>query len=386
MAKTETPEPASAAAPRSRKGAQTRARLLESAKVVFEDTGFLEARISDIAEKAGLSHGSFYHYFDSKEQIFREVAEVQEALLTAPPEEAEAAEAESDNELDRIRRANRRYLKRYGDNAKIMGVIEEVSRYDDHVNEARMRRQKHFADRAERAIRRLQKDGAADPDVDPEIAALALGSMVARVAELWLVEQWGDYDLDTVADQVTRLWANAIKPEGLTHEVQRGRPRPRSAMVLRWISSVPPPMRRPGAKRNRSSHGSATGSSTTIDGGPRISRRGVRRQPGVLGVQELGDRPAGRDLRGATRACTRSSSRSRVWARTTAWRTSGSPARPSSAASARSCVAERALVPPPIAARSLASIVRSTAKPPPSSPMSAVSGTKAASRNTSLKW
>ena len=77
-----------------------------------------------------------------------------------------------------------------------MGVIEEVSRYDDHVNEARMRRQKHFADRAERAIRRLQEDGAADPDVDPEIAALALGSMVARFAELWLVEDWGDYDFD----------------------------------------------------------------------------------------------------------------------------------------------------------------------------------------------
>ena len=34
--------------------------------------------------------------------------------------------------------------------------------------------------------------------------------MVARVAELWLVDHWGDYDLDTVADQVTLLWANAI--------------------------------------------------------------------------------------------------------------------------------------------------------------------------------
>ncbi len=73
-----------------------------------------------------------------------------------------------------------------------------------------MRRQKHFADRAERAIRRLQEAGEADPGVDPEIAALALGSMVARVAELWLVEHWGTYDLDTVAEQVTVLWANAI--------------------------------------------------------------------------------------------------------------------------------------------------------------------------------
>ena len=204
------PPVSSPTAPRSRKGAQTRARLLDSAKVVFEETGFLEARISDIAEKAGLSHGSFYHYFDSKEQIFREVAETQEALLTAPADERDETDPENLTERDRILRANRLYLERYRDNGKIMGVIEEVSRYDDHVNQARMRRQKHFADRAERAIRRLQAAGEADPEVDPEIAALALGSMVARVAELWLVDHWGDYDLDKVADQVTKLWANAI--------------------------------------------------------------------------------------------------------------------------------------------------------------------------------
>ena len=196
--------------PRSRKGTQTRARLLDSAKRVFEKSGFLEARISDIAEGAGLSHGSFYHYFDSKEQIFREVAEVQEALLTAPADDAEEAAAAELTEMERLHRANRRYLERYRDNGSIMGVIEEVSRYDDHVNKARMARQRHFADRAERAIVRLQRAGDADPDVDPEIAALALGSMVARFAELWLVDRWGDYDLDTVADQVTLLWANAI--------------------------------------------------------------------------------------------------------------------------------------------------------------------------------
>jgi AcrR family transcriptional regulator len=204
------PEPRPAEAPRSRKGAQTRARLVEAAKDVFEETGFLEARISDIAEKAGLSHGSFYHYFDSKEQIFREVAEGQEAHLTAPPDREGEGDEPDVSEWDRLLRANRRYLERYRQNGKIMGVIEEVSRYDDHVNEARMLRQRHFADRAEKSIRRLQQAGAADASIDPEIAALALGSMVARVAELWLVEGWGDYELDTVAEQLTRLWANAI--------------------------------------------------------------------------------------------------------------------------------------------------------------------------------
>ena len=197
-------------APRSRKGAQTRARLLGAAKEVFETSGFLEARITDIAEQAGLSHGSFYHYFDSKEQVFREVAEAQEALLTQPPDDGDEVDLTTLSERERILRANRLYLERYRDNARIMGVIEQVSRYDGPVNEARMRRQKHFADRAERSIRRLQAAGQADPGVDPEIAALALGSMVARVAELWLVERWGTYDLDEVAEQVTVLWANAI--------------------------------------------------------------------------------------------------------------------------------------------------------------------------------
>jgi AcrR family transcriptional regulator len=32
-----------------------------AAKEIFENDGFLDARISDIAERAGLSHGSFYH-------------------------------------------------------------------------------------------------------------------------------------------------------------------------------------------------------------------------------------------------------------------------------------------------------------------------------------
>jgi AcrR family transcriptional regulator len=208
-AATTEPIPTTSTTPRSRKGALTRARLIESGKAVFEETGFLEARISDIADRAGLSHGSFYHYFDSKEQIFREVAEEQEARLTAPEAIATPTPAHL-SDYERILHANRRYLQRYRDNGKIMGVIEEVSLYDSIVNDARMNRQKHFAERAEQAIRRLQDQGAADPTIDPAIAAVALGSMVGRFSELWLAEGWGTYDFDVAAEQLTKLWANAI--------------------------------------------------------------------------------------------------------------------------------------------------------------------------------
>ncbi len=65
--------------PRTAKGERTRGRLLRAAKHVFERQGFLGARVSDIADRARISHGTFYHYFNSKEEIFRELAEAQEA-------------------------------------------------------------------------------------------------------------------------------------------------------------------------------------------------------------------------------------------------------------------------------------------------------------------
>jgi AcrR family transcriptional regulator len=56
-------------------GRQTLRRLLEAAIVVFDDRGYHAARIDDIVRVAKTSHGTFYLYFSSKEDLFR-------ALLT----------------------------------------------------------------------------------------------------------------------------------------------------------------------------------------------------------------------------------------------------------------------------------------------------------------
>jgi AcrR family transcriptional regulator len=213
---------------RSRKGIRTRARLVDAAKRVFQRDGFLDARIVDIAETAGVAPGSFYHYFDSKEQIFREVAEAQEQRLTAPPDDGGPGTRDA-SPWERIGRANRRYLERYREEASLMGVIEQVSRYDAEVNAARMATMKHFVERAERAIRRFQNEGVADAHVDPAMAADALGAMVARFAELWLVQGYRDYDFDTAVDQLTLLWGNALGLEGAPASVTRRAPRRRPA-------------------------------------------------------------------------------------------------------------------------------------------------------------
>jgi AcrR family transcriptional regulator len=196
--------------PRSRKGAQTRARLLDAAKEIFEENGFLDARISDIAERAGLSHGSFYHYFDSKEEIFREVATAVDDELSEPLDTIILAQS-STAPRERVREAMRRHFESYRDEARIMGVIEQVSRYDEHVSA--MRRAHHEEQRAQVAdsIRQLQRHGLADPSLDPMVAAAALGSMTWRFAEMWLVEGLLDCSFDEGIEQVTTLFVNALQ-------------------------------------------------------------------------------------------------------------------------------------------------------------------------------
>ncbi|XVQ14929.1 TetR/AcrR family transcriptional regulator [Spirillospora sp. CA-255316] len=191
---------------RTSRGRETRRRLLEAAKEVFERDGFLHARIADIADIAGISHGSFYTYFVSKEEIFTEIVDsVELNLLTLEPAPADA------DPVERIRAANEHYLRAYGANAKIMRVIHQVSTIDATVRETRLQRQDAFAHAIERRVRQLQEAGIADPAVDATYAAQALGGMVAYFAEyLFNTDNAFGFDLATATDQLTRIWTNAL--------------------------------------------------------------------------------------------------------------------------------------------------------------------------------
>ena len=60
------------------------------------------------------------------------------------------------------------------------------------------------------SIRLLQRRGLADPELDPDIAAAALGAMTYRFAELWLAHGAIECDFDTGVDTVARLFVNAL--------------------------------------------------------------------------------------------------------------------------------------------------------------------------------
>ncbi len=58
-----------------------RARILASARVVFERFGYAKTTVDDIARQMGMGKSSIYYYFQGKEEIFRAVLGQEIAFL-----------------------------------------------------------------------------------------------------------------------------------------------------------------------------------------------------------------------------------------------------------------------------------------------------------------
>lgn len=57
--------------PKTSRGRKTRRRILDAAEAEFGEKGFHDGSISGITQRAGVALGTFYTYFDSKEEIFQ---------------------------------------------------------------------------------------------------------------------------------------------------------------------------------------------------------------------------------------------------------------------------------------------------------------------------
>jgi AcrR family transcriptional regulator len=61
--------------PVTARGQETRARLLAAAEKVFGEKSYFQVSIADITREAGTGNGTFYLYFPSKEDAFRELVQ-----------------------------------------------------------------------------------------------------------------------------------------------------------------------------------------------------------------------------------------------------------------------------------------------------------------------
>jgi alkanesulfonate monooxygenase SsuD/methylene tetrahydromethanopterin reductase-like flavin-dependent oxidoreductase (luciferase family) len=100
-----------------RQKARTRERLVDAARTVFTRDGFYESQIASIPAEAGMATGTFYNYFESKEDIFQALMSTVVAELTQLPDALEDSRL---GLVATIRRANRAYLHGYRRNAQLI--------------------------------------------------------------------------------------------------------------------------------------------------------------------------------------------------------------------------------------------------------------------------
>ena len=62
---------------RERRAAETRVRLFRCALQLFAERGFPNVTVEDITEAADVGKGTFFNYFESKDDVLSVVAEIQ---------------------------------------------------------------------------------------------------------------------------------------------------------------------------------------------------------------------------------------------------------------------------------------------------------------------
>ncbi len=91
--------PADPGPPLRPRGERTRRLLLDAGAAVLPARGYHDARVDDIVAAAEVSHGTFYRYFENKDDFFRVLAEaastrmielIDRLRLDAPPDELRA--------------------------------------------------------------------------------------------------------------------------------------------------------------------------------------------------------------------------------------------------------------------------------------------------------
>lgn len=198
-----------ARAPLSDRGRRTRERLVAAARTVFEERGFDATRMSDIAEAAGVSHGTVYTWFPTKQDVLHGVVDsVTEQLyevLSTP---------DAKDPVERIALANTRYLEVHRRTARLMEVVAQAAVDDASFQAILTGLRRTHVDRVAKTIEKLQKDGLAVPSLDPRISSAALCAMVEGFARHWLGGE-GETDEQMAPDApalrtLTELWARAL--------------------------------------------------------------------------------------------------------------------------------------------------------------------------------
>ena len=185
---------------RTARGERTLRKILDAAREEFGERGFSDSSIVGITQRAGVALGTFYTYFNSKEELFQALVRDMSAQVrdTAAP-----AFREFPNALDAARKGLELFLRFAREHRHIYRIIDEA----EFVDPAAYR--EHYETTATRIAARLvaarDKGELASDLTDEDLEILAWASMGANVFLGLRYSVWASADAKRVAEVANRL-------------------------------------------------------------------------------------------------------------------------------------------------------------------------------------
>ena len=188
----------------SRKGVQTRQRLLDAAEQVFAELGYVDASIVKITEAAGVGQGTFYLYFGSKKDAFDElVRDLNRRVRHSMKEASSRGTTRLESELLGFG-AYFRFTREHPALYRIIRQAEFVS------PEMLQYHYEKLAGGYAEALREAKARGEVG-EIDPEVSAWALMAAGEMLGMRYIL--WGDGDVPAaVQEELARIVRSVLEP------------------------------------------------------------------------------------------------------------------------------------------------------------------------------
>ena len=158
------------------RGQQTLVRLLDAGTRVFAERGYHAARVDDIVKAAKTSHGTFYLYFASKQDLFAAIAEGVAAEMVDLARELPSLGSDGEGGADDFRDWLTRFHALYGRHGDFVRTWTDAEIGDGELSQIAEDLVTEFSRQLAIRVR------AAAPDLDPRMTAFALVSMIERMS------------------------------------------------------------------------------------------------------------------------------------------------------------------------------------------------------------
>ena len=194
------------AEPTTPKGRRTRDHLVNAGRTVFAREGYVNARMSDVADEAEISMGGLYRYFANKEDLFAQViADLHEDLYRASTAREHDFETEP---YEALVEANRGYLRLYSEQRDVMRAFIQAAHVEDRFRDFWWQMRNRHVDRFVVALKNVH--GITEVNgVDAALVAESTACMVEQSAYVWYAQHQlhgSEVDLDDAARTVAHSW------------------------------------------------------------------------------------------------------------------------------------------------------------------------------------